>query len=539
MQPRDTSRLQPDPFDVLVVGGGIQGLTIAYEAASRGLRTALIEAADFGSGISFNHQKTVHGGLRSLQSLQLARVREGIRERRALARIAPWFLRPLPFVVGTYRSMFRSRAAMRAAFTLERWLARDRNEGVARELHLPPARLLSRALTVKLFPGIREANLTGGAQWYDYQMVENDRLTLAIASGAERAGCVALNYVRAIDAIRRDNRVVGITARDVVSGERLSIEARLTINATGASASDVMRMFGVERRVPLIAAMNLVTTRPAKEIALAAPTRAGRMLTLVPWRGRWIAGTSQSERLAAVDEQQATAAEVDRFVVEVNEAFPALKLTRADIALVHRGLVPAAVEKGTPQLLTAPAILDHVDDKVPGALTVIGVKYTTARAVAERSVSVAGRLLGRQLRRSFSATAVLPGAGIADHEGLAIETARKAGIDLPAAALHRLSTLYAERCVDVIRIASGRAELAAPLTAGTSAIGAEVLHVIRHEMALRLSDIVIRRTGLGAAGPPEREALSACARIAAAELKWADERMLEEMAAVDRFYELS
>jgi glycerol-3-phosphate dehydrogenase len=369
--------------------------------------------------------------------------------------------------------------------------------------------------------------------------VENDRLTLAIASAAERAGCVALNYVRAIDAIRRDNRVVGITARDVVSGERLSIEARLTINATGASASDVMRMFGVERRVPLIAAMNLVTTRPAKEIALAAPTRAGRMLTLVPWRGRWIAGTSQSDRLATADEQQATAAEVDRFVVEVNEAFPALKLTRADIALVHRGLVPAVVEKGTPQLLTAPAILDHVHDKVPGALTVIGVKYTTARAVAERSVNVAGRLLGRQLQRSLSATAVLPGAGIADHEGLAIETARKAHIDLPSAALQRLSTLYAERCVDVIRIASGRPELAAPLTAGTSAIGAEVLHVIRQEMALRLTDIVIRRTGFGAAGPPEREALSACARIAAAELKWADERMLEEIAAVDRFYELS
>jgi glycerol-3-phosphate dehydrogenase len=539
MQPRDTSRLQPDPFDVLVVGGGIQGLTIAYEAASRGLRTALIEAADFGSGISFNHQKTVHGGLRSLQSLQLARVREGIRERRALACIAPWFLRPLPFVVGTYRSMFHSRAAMRAAFTLERWLARDRNDGVARELHLPAARLLSRALTVKLFPGIREANLTGGAQWYDYQMVENDRLTLAIASAAERAGCVALNYVRAIDAIRRDNRVVGITARDVVSGERLSIEARLTINATGASASDVMRMFGVERRVPLIAAMNLVTTRPAKEIALAAPTRAGRMLTLVPWRGRWIAGTSQSDRLATADEQQATAAEVDRFVVEVNEAFPGLQLARADIALVHRGLVPAVVEKGTPQLLTAPAILDHVHDKVPGALTVIGVKYTTARAVAERSVNVAGRLLGRQLQRSLTATAVLPGAGIADHEGLAIETARKADIDLPPAALQRLSTLYAERCVDVIRIASGRPELAAPLTAGTSAIGAEVLHVIRQEMALRLTDIVIRRTGFGAAGPPEREALSACARIAAAELKWADERMLEEIAAVDRFYELS
>src|SRR5688500_798 len=118
MQSRDASRLESVHFDVLVVGGGIHGLTTAYEAASRGLRTALIEAADFGSGISFNHQRTAHGGLRSLQSLRLDRAREAIRERRALARIAPWLVRPLPFVMGTYRSVAKGRLALRAGFRL-------------------------------------------------------------------------------------------------------------------------------------------------------------------------------------------------------------------------------------------------------------------------------------------------------------------------------------------------------------------------------------------------------------------------------------
>ena len=175
MKPRDPSRLESTPFEVLVVGGGIYGLTIAYEAASRGLRTALVEASDFGSGISFNHQKTAHGGLRSLQSMRFDRALEAIRERRALARIAPWYLRPLPFLLGTYRSVMKSRSALRAAFLLDRTLGRRRNDGIERELHLPPPRLLSRAMTLKLFPGIEPRHLTGGAQWYDYQMAENDR----------------------------------------------------------------------------------------------------------------------------------------------------------------------------------------------------------------------------------------------------------------------------------------------------------------------------------------------------------------------------
>src|SRR5512133_2269727 len=134
MRPRELTRFDGNLYDVLVIGGGIHGLACAYEAASRGLRVALVEASDFGSGASFNHQKTAHGGLRSMSSGHLARARESIRERRALARIAPWFLRPLPFLLGTYRSVVKSRVALRAAFKLDGWLGRRRNEGLEPEL---------------------------------------------------------------------------------------------------------------------------------------------------------------------------------------------------------------------------------------------------------------------------------------------------------------------------------------------------------------------------------------------------------------------
>lgn len=539
MQSRDIASLEAGSFDVLVVGGGIHGLATAYEAASRGLRTALIEAADFGSGISFNHQKTAHGGLRSLQSLRLGRAREAIRERRALARIAPWFLHPLPFIVGTYRSATRGRRALRAGFRLDAWLGHDRNAGVERELHLPPAKLLSRGMTLKLFPGIKAQDLTGGAQWYDYQMVHNDRLTLAFAAAADGHGAVMANYVEAVEALKDGPRVTGVVAEDRESGRSLRIRAAMTINAAGARAGDVGVMFGIDRPVPLLAAMNLVTSTPAREVALAAPTAAGRMLTLVPWRGGAIVGTSQSSRLVTPAEATASATEIAAFITEANEAFPALGLTRDRVTLIHRGLVPAALRPGQPpDLLATPAIHDHAQENVPGAITIVGVKYTTARAVAERAVDTAFRLMERRIRPSATAVTMLPGGGMADHEGLAIETARRSGLDLPPDVLQRLSALYAERAADIIRLMVGRPGLQQPIAPGAVAPAAEVVHVIRTEMARHLSDIVVRRTGLGAAGHPGANVLAACAQIAAEELGWSDAHKAAEVSAVEEIYRI-
>jgi glycerol-3-phosphate dehydrogenase len=540
MRPRDTGRLTAGEYDLLVVGGGIYGLAIAYDAASRGLRTALIEGADFGSGASFNHQKTVHGGLRSLQTGRLDRSREAIRERRALARIAPWFLRPLPFLIGTYRSVVKNRVALRAAFKLDAWLGRRRNEGLEPELHLPAPKLISKAATLRLFSGIKPADLTGGAQWYDYQMVESDRLTIAFAAAAELSRADIANYVEAVSAIKEDGRIAGMNAIDQESGHELAIRAKLTVNAAGARAGQVQALFGVDRPYPLLKAINVVTSRPASDIALAAPTAAGRMLTLVPWRGRAIVGTGHSETLidpGAAGTLTVTGGELDAFIAEANEAFPALRLSRADIRLVHKGAVPAEMNRaGRPELRQAPEIRDHRQDGAAGAMTVIGVKYTTARGVAERAVTLAGTLLDRRLPRSRTATAHLPGAAIADHEALAIETARAAAMELPVPVTRHLSALYAEGSAAIVRLIAERPELGMPVAEGCETLGAEVVYVVRHEMAVRLADVVMRRTALGSGGHPGNDAVRGCGAIAAAELGWSAARLEEEIAAVDRFY---
>jgi glycerol-3-phosphate dehydrogenase len=300
-----------------------------------------------------------------------------------------------------------------------------------------------------------------------------------------------------------------------------------------------MRLFGVNRPFPLVKAMNLVTSRPASDMALAAPAPNGRMLTLVPWRGRALVGTSQSTVLVQPDETTVHASEIDAFIADANYAFPALKLSRADVTLIHRGIVPAVSGRdGRPDLKSSTEILDHAGEGAAGALTVVGVKYTTARLVAERVGNAVGKRLGRRLPHSRTAMTPLPGAGIADHEALAIETARDLRFDVPLETLRHLIGLYADRAADVIRIMPERDELRTPVDTGVATIGAEVVHAIRHEMAVRLPDIVIRRTGLGSAGMPSQEAVERCARIAAAELGWDDARTREEISAVTRFYEI-
>jgi glycerol-3-phosphate dehydrogenase len=540
MRPRDLTRLTATPYDLLVIGGGIHGLAIAYEGASRGLRTALIDAGDFGGATSFNHQKTVHGGLRSLQSASVKRARTCVLERRAFARIAPWLLRPLPFLVGTHRSVSRGRVVIRAAFKLESWLARDRNAGVEPELHLPAPRLVSKAATLRLFPGVRQEKLTGAAQWYDYQMVEADRLTFAFAAAADRAGADLANYVEAVSPLRDGQRISGMAAKDVLTGDELKIAARMTVNAAGAHVGTIMASFGVKRSVPLLKAMNLVTSRRASDIALAAPTSRGRMLTLVPWRGHALIGTMQGPTVARPDDTRVRASELAACIADANEAFPALKLTTDDVRLVHRGLVPAIeTSNGAPELKPWPTIHDHTADGASGAVTVIGVKYSTARRVAEDTIAIVARRLRKRIPPSRTALTTLPGAGIADHEALAIETARTLGLDLPIAVIRHLIGRYAERGADIVRLMHEREALGAPITDNVPTLGAEIVYVIQQEMAQHLSDIVIRRTGLGNAGHPGSGAVRACAEIAARELNWEASRVAEEIAAVEQFYAIA
>jgi glycerol-3-phosphate dehydrogenase len=552
MQPRDFTALGETPFDVLVVGAGIHGLATALDAAARGLKVAVIDAGDFAAATSFHHQRTAHGGLRSLQSLRLGHARQSIAERRTLARMAPRLLRPLPFMIGTYRSVIRSRLALRAAFRLDRWLGRHRNEGLEPELHLPVAKLVSRAATLKLFPGVRQDGLTGGANWYDYQIVHTNRLAIAFAEGAASRGARLVNYAAAIAALKEaGGRVTGMRVRDVRTGVEADVRARLTINCAGPGVNGVMQLFGVRREIPLAKAMNLVTSKRASDIALAAPApagpaaarsakagsaEAGRMLTLVPWHGRALIGTWHSDDFRPATDATLDEREIAGFIESANGAFPALKLTRGDVTLVHCGIVPAQKGSRGAELLAASRILDHASDGAPGAMTVVGTKYTTARAVGARAAALAARALGASTRPTGIATTTLPGAGIADHEALTIETARAVHLEVAPPIIRHITGIYGDRCAAIVRLMAERSDWRIPLIPGQPNVGAEVVHAIRAEMARSLADIVIRRTELGAMGHPGANIVAACARIAAEELGWDDARRDQEIAAVDAFY---
>src|SRR6185369_2679201 len=195
---RDVDRLTGSTFDVLVIGGGICGLTIAYDAAQRGLSVALVERNDFGSGSSFNHLRTIHGGLRYLQSLDIRRARESVRERRTTARIAPQAVRPLPFALPLYRSLMRGKTAMRVGFLLDRLVAADRNRGLLASHRLPGGRVVSRSHAAQRFPGLRRQGLTGAAVFYDYLTTEPDRLTFSYVLAVVEHSTMLTNHVEAI-----------------------------------------------------------------------------------------------------------------------------------------------------------------------------------------------------------------------------------------------------------------------------------------------------------------------------------------------------
>jgi glycerol-3-phosphate dehydrogenase len=533
---RDIDQLTGRTFDVLVVGGGIYGLTIAYDAAQRGLAVALVERNDFGSGSTFNHLRTIHGGLRYLQSLDVARARESVRERRTLARIAPHALRPLPFAVPVYRSLARNKWMMRAGFLLDRAVAAGHNRGVAGSHRLRGGRVVGRGTAVQQFPGLRRQGLTGAAVYYDYVTTEADRLTFSYAIAAAEHGAVLANYVEAVAPIVENGRVAGVTARDTLGGGTVIVSARVTVNATGARVDRLLQPLGLATAIPMLKAMNLVTRRDAGDEALGGRSSAGRYLFLVPWRERALFGTWESDTPCDPDDTSVAERDVAAFIGELNQAFPALDLTLNDITLVHRGVVPAKLKGGRAVLEGHEQVRDHASQGVEGLVSVAGTKFTTARGVAERVTDVLMTKLQRPAVACRTASTPLPGGSIRD-VGLAIADARREHDEgLPTDTIPHLIAAYGSRYRDVMDLAADRPDWRTRVAAGSPVIGAELILAARREMAPTLADMVIRRTPLGALGYPGDDALARAAAIVGAELKWSEARREEEIGSVRSFY---
>ncbi|HEU4680569.1 MAG TPA: FAD-dependent oxidoreductase, partial [Gemmatimonadales bacterium] len=277
---RDLTGLAQTAFDLLVVGAGIHGACAAWDAALRGLSVALVDQDDFGAGTSANTLRIVHGGLRYLARGNLTRMHESIRERSTLLRIAPGLVEPLPVLVPMYGIGSRGRLAFGAALTLNDLASWGRNQDLDPARLIPRGRLVSRSECLRLFPGFAADGLTGGALWYDAQLLHPERLTLSFVQAAADHGAVPANYVR-VDRLRvRDGMVHGARATDRLTGTEFDIEARAVLVTAGPQTRDVIAARGADRpqaKAPERAlGLNLVIGRRLAEVAVGVRARSAR-----------------------------------------------------------------------------------------------------------------------------------------------------------------------------------------------------------------------------------------------------------------------
>jgi len=546
---RDLPALTGPEFDIVVVGGGICGAAIAWDAAQRGLSVALVERGDFGAATSANSLKIVHGGIRYLQHLDLRRLRESARERRTLLRIAPHLVEPLPVVVPTYGHGWRGGGVLGAGFLLFNTLTSDRNSRVSDPARrIPPARLISRREVLDCYPRLDKPQLTGGGVFWDGQLSNPPRLVWELLRTAGRAGAVAANYCEVVGFLRRGTRITGVTVHDRLGGERFEARARVVVNAAGPFAEQLHAETGLRRsdRVPLSRDLALVIRRPlVRDRALAIQTRyrdpnavlsrGPRHLFVVPWREVTLIGVNSIIYRGDPNGLTVGQEEVQGFLDEINEAEPSLELTPDDVALVLAGLLPISADNlvnGNISFGKRPLIVDNAkSDGVERLITAITNRYTIARLVAERAVDLVFRKLGNRACSSRTAEIPLYGAKFGSVADLMHEVVGTTSGRLTPEIAARLARNHGSAYGDILRVMTQAPECGG--TIGTSqTLKAEVIHAVRAEMAVKLADCVFRRTELGTAGDPGSEALETCAELMGRELGWSADRIASELAEV-------
>lgn len=389
---RDPSGTAASSYDLAVIGGGIHGVSVALEAARRGLGVVLIEKSDFGSGASGNSLRILHGGLRYLQTLDLARFRESVRERRWFARNFPALVEPMSCLMPLYGRGMKRSAVLRAALAINDCFSADRNAGVDRGAHLPRGTIVGSAELRERFAQVRTEGLEGAAQWFDYRMRSSERVLIEMLHWACGLGVRAMNYCDVQDIATEGPQVVGLSALDLVDNTRHEIRASTICNCTGSQTRLVASKYAVEQQRLFVpsAAFNILLECDAlsdSALAVAAPEPAAPVHFLCPSPlGLW-AGTGHAGRPDGCTDAAITEAELQQFLGQVNRAIPGLSLGLRNIRKVYSGLLPVKTV-GDTNLTAREVIADHGAQGGPkGFYSVAGIKFTTARRVGERAVS--------------------------------------------------------------------------------------------------------------------------------------------------------
>ncbi|HLZ39251.1 MAG TPA: glycerol-3-phosphate dehydrogenase/oxidase [Mycobacteriales bacterium] len=513
-------RLDGGRFDVLVVGGGVTGAGVALDASTRGLSTALVEQRDFASGTSSRSSKLFHGGLRYLEQLNLALVREALRERDLmLTRIAPHLVKPVSFLF-PLRHRVWERPYVGAGLVLYDTLGGSRA--------LPRHRHLTRTGARALCPALRRDALVGAVRYWDAQ-TDDARHTLAVVRTAAWYGAVVRNSTQVVGLLREGGRVVGARLRDVDTEEECRARASVVVNCAGVWTDDVQRLTGGRGRFNVRASkgIHLVVPRDRinSETGLILRTEKS-VLFVIAWGEHWVVGTTDTDWTLDRAHPAASRSDIDYLLEHVNGLL-AVPLTRADITGVYAGLRPllAGESEETSQLSREHAVARPA----PGLVSVAGGKYTTYRVMAQDAVDAAAADVGRPVPPSV--TADVPLLGAEGYAAMCNQLPRLADDRrIPAWRLQHLLNRYGTLVDEVLAPADDDPSLLDPLPGAETYLRAEIRYGAAHESALHLDDLLTRRTRVSIEVPHRGvDSARAAADLVADVLGWDEARVRSEV----------
>ncbi|MGD1858917.1 MAG: glycerol-3-phosphate dehydrogenase [Leptolyngbyaceae cyanobacterium] len=542
---RDLQAIQRRAYDMIVIGGGVNGAATARDAALRGLAVLLIEKNDFAGGTTSWSTRLVHGGLRYLEYFEFNLVRESLREREILLRTAPHLAQPIQMTIPIYGGGTRSYWEIQAGMILYDVLSYDKT--------LPNHRMLSKAKMQQLFRAVDRGDLKGAAQYYDGQAEHAERLCLEILLDAQTAGADVLNYATVTELQREGDRLTGLTAYDQIAAEEFSVALPSHAVVINTSGPWVDRVLGLGQRngesAPIGNVRKIGGTKGSHIIVdhfPGAPNTAlyveaksdGRPFFIVPWCGQYLIGTTDLKYTGDLDRVKADDDEVDYLIAETNQVVPTARLTRNDVKFTYSGVrpLPYAEGKKAGSITRAHILNDHTKEGVKNLVSLIGGKLTTHRQVGEEMTDWAFKKMGKRVPPSPTRKRPLPGCIWPDDERIEVAYQRY-GDRLDADVLEYLFNTYGARAIDLLALIDDHADLADRLLPTHPNLRAEVVFAVKHEMAHTVLDFTRRRTVLAMNANYGYDVLEPILDTLRQHCGWDEAKCQQEMADYKQFME--
>ena len=521
MNARTVSDISRVEFDVIIIGAGINGAGIARDAAMRGLTVLLLDKGDIGGGTSSWSTRLIHGGLRYLEHAEFGLVRESLREREILLKIAPHLVKPLPLLIPIYKGSRRGPVTIRVGLTAYDVLSFDKT--------LRRHRMLSRAEALREAPGLNPEGLLAAAVYYDAQVEFAERLVFENVLAAQGQRATVITYARVTELVVANGRACAVEFVAGRTGERHTARGKIIINAAGPWVDQLLEQ--TSQNKPLIGGTkgSHIIVGPfsgAPSSAVYAEAEADRrQFFIIPWNGNYLIGTTDTRFEGDLEQVVAESGEIDYLLNETNRVFPQAKLTTNQILYTYSGVRPLAYTGGKDESSITRRHFIREHPQLSNLFSIVGGKLTTYRSLSEQCVDLLFRKLRKRSPKCTTARVPLPGA--IEFAAFADEFRKQSRFSAPVN--NRLLRIYGTRAGEVAELCTRDPAFAEPFNKAADALAGEIVFSFEREMAETLSDSLLRRTVIGLNGDLAAGDDEIAADIGRRFLGWSEERAANEV----------